>query len=226
MVRAKVRCIRAGQQGLESAAGIQAREQYRAYVRLAEKYITAPKPFLLITHGLSGSGKTSFSQAVLEATGAIRVRSDIERKRLFRLEPNARINSGIREGIYADAAGDRTYARLAELASQILRAGLPVIVDAAFLEKHRRDIFRDLAKELAVPFLILNFQASEAALKSRVRARSRAGTDASDADLAVLEHQLENYQPLAAPEDAYTLTIDTEQMSGDEAVRLVRNRLA
>lgn len=226
MVRAKVRCIRAGQQGLESASRLQASEQYRGYVRLAEKYITAQTPFLLITHGLSGSGKTTLTQAALETIGAIRVRSDIERKRLFQLEPDARTKAGIAEGIYADDAGDRTYTRLAELASEILRAGWPAIVDAAFLEQRRRDRFRELADRLGVPFLILDFQAGEAALKARVRARSEAGKDASEADLAVLEHQLANYRPLSSSETEFTLTIDTERMDGAEAAAHVQKRLA
>jgi uncharacterized protein len=226
MVRAKVRWILANEEGIDNATRLQAKEQALSYLRLAEKYAAERRPALLITHGLSGSGKTTVSQTVLEAIGAVRVRSDVERKRLFQPGPGGRTRSGIGEGLYNAASGDRTYARLAELASRILRAGWPVIVDAAFLEKNRRDLFHDLAKRNNARFLILNFQGAETALKARVRERSRKGTDASDADLAVLEHQLKTYQPPTSAEEAYALTIDTDRLSGDEAARLVKDRLA
>jgi hypothetical protein len=225
MVRAKVRSIRANQQGLDSIARDQAKEESLAYLRCAKKYAMERSPALLITHGLSGSGKTTVSQTILETIGAIRVRSDVERKRLFQADPLARVKNGIGEGMYGKAAGERTYKRLAELAGQMLQAGWPVIVDAAFLKKNQRDLFHDLAVKNNAPFLILNCQAKKALLKARIRERGRKGTDASDADIAVLEHQLKNYQPPAAAEEAYTLTIDLERANGDDAARLVRSRL-
>jgi uncharacterized protein len=226
MVRAKVRWILANQPRLEKAASLQAKEQSLAYLRLAERYAAERRPALLITHGLSGSGKTSFTQPVLEALEAVRIRSDVERKRLFHIEPAMRAGSGIAEGIYGRTAGDRTYARLAELASRILRAGWPVIVDAAFLEKERRDMFRQLAQVSNAPYLILDFEGSEAALRDRLRARSREGKDASDADITVLEQQIKQYQPLSAEEKEFALTINTEMVSADETARVIKNRLA
>ena len=226
MVRAKVRWLLANQPGLDKAAGLQAKEQSLAYLRLAERYAAERRPALLITHGLSGSGKTFFTQTVLEALEAIRIRSDMERKRLFRIEPTTRAGYGIDEGIYGKAAGDRTYGRLAELASRILKAGWPVIVDATFLDQERRDTFRALAQENNAPFLILHLHAGEAALRDRLRERSREGKDASDADVAVLEEQIRQYRPLTAEEKEFALLIDTEQAGAGEAARSIKERLA
>lgn len=226
MVRAKVNWIRSHQDHMENAVRAQASEKYHRYLRLAQRYLGHPAPALIITHGLSGSGKTTFTQPVLEALGAIRIRSDIERKRLFQLPPEARTRAGIDAGIYSAGAGDRTYRRLADLAGVCLRAGWPVIVDAAFLERQRRDRFRRLAEEYDVPFLILDFRAGETALKARVLARSEAASDASEADLAVLQHQIARYEPLSDDEAAGTLGIDTESMSGDAAAVQVQKRLA
>jgi aminoglycoside phosphotransferase family enzyme/predicted kinase len=226
MVRAKVRWILANQPGLDKAASLQAKEQSLTYLRLAERYAAERRPALLITHGLSGSGKTFFTQPILEAFDAVRIRSDVERKRLFRIEPATRTGSGIAEGIYNKEAGDRAYARLADLATRILRAGWPVIVDATFLEQERRNTFRALARENNAPFLILDFEATEASLRDRLRSRSREGKDASDAGIAVLEQQRKQYQPLTAEENELALTIDTEKTSVDEAARRVKSRLA
>jgi predicted kinase len=225
MVRAKVNWIRSHQNSVQNHVRAQASEKYHRYLRLARRYLDQPAPALIITHGLSGSGKTTLTQPVLEALGAIRVRSDIERKRLFQLPPGARTGAGIAEGIYSAGTGDRTYKRLKELASVCLQAGWPVIVDAAFLERGRRNYFRELAEKLELPFLILDFRAGASTLKARVQARNRAGTDASDADLAVLDHQLAHYTPMSATDAPFTLYVDTEHMSGDEIAHQVRKRI-
>lgn len=226
MVRAKVRWLLANQPCLDRAASLQAKEQSLAYLRLAERYAAQRRPALLITHGLSGSGKTFFTQQVLEALEAVRIRSDMERKRLFQIEPTARAGPGIAAGIYGKAAGDRTYGRLAELATVILKAGWPVIVDATFLEQERRDHFRQLAQENNAPFLILDLQASEAVLRDRLRGRSREGTDASDADIAILEEQIRQYRPLTAEEKEFALVIDTGKVSAEDTARSIKKRLA
>ncbi|MEK7717832.1 MAG: ATP-binding protein, partial [Pseudomonadota bacterium] len=161
-----------------------------------------------ITHGLSGSGKTWLSQQLLESLGAIRLRSDVERKRLHGLAPHARSGSAIDSGIYTAAAGRRTYARLAELAHVILRAGHPVIVDAAFLKRHQRDQLRVVADQTRVPFVILDVQTPESVLRARLQQRSRQSLEASEADLAVLDRQLASHEPLTADEQRHVLVVD------------------
>jgi aminoglycoside phosphotransferase family enzyme/predicted kinase len=139
-------------------------------------------PRLVITHGLPGSGKTFASQRMLEDQGAIRIRSDVERKRLFGLEALASSRGKGVEIYTADATG-RTYQRLFALARIALRAGWPVILDAAFLKREERSAARALADAEGVPFAILACEAPQAVLQERLR--SRRG-DASEADLAVL----------------------------------------
>ncbi|GAB4507372.1 MAG: AAA family ATPase [Sulfuricaulis sp.] len=209
LVRAKVACIRLGQRGLSDQNKKKTREEYRGYANLAERYTQPPSATLIITHGLSGSGKTRLSQQLLESFDAIRVRSDIERKRLHGLAPLARSGSGIESGIYSSGASQLTYARLAELASTILRAGHSVIVDAAFLKRSQRDQLHTVADELHVPFVILDIEAPENTLRKRLRQRGVQQHEASEADLAVLEHQLATQEPLSDDEQRHALTFDS-----------------
>jgi hypothetical protein len=51
------------------------------YLKLAERMIAMPSPYLLLCHGYSGSGKSVASEALASLIGAVRVSSDIERKR-------------------------------------------------------------------------------------------------------------------------------------------------
>ncbi|OUM00928.1 bifunctional aminoglycoside phosphotransferase/ATP-binding protein [Variovorax sp. JS1663] len=176
--------------------------------RLAQDTDGAPR--LLITHGLSGSGKSTVAASLVAATGSIRIRSDVERKRLFGLSALER--SGDRNAeVYSEDATQRTFARVAQCARLALYAGYPVIVDAAFLRREERMAFHALAAELRVSFAILSCRATEAQLRRRVAARALHGNDASEATVAVLERQLATHEPLAQDERAFTLEVATDQ---------------
>jgi len=208
LVRAKVEAIRMGQ---EQATAQSSRAEYESceqYLTLAEGYSSAKPRFLAITHGLSGSGKTTLTERLIDGTDAIRLRSDVERKRLFGLRSLDRQTNEVGAGIYGADASERTYARLTELADRVLAAGYPVIVDAAFLRHEQRRRFQSLAAAQSVPFIILDVQAPLTLLRARVQARTQEGKDASDANLSVLENQLETHEDFTADERACAVAID------------------
>jgi predicted kinase len=157
------------------------------YLACAMRLTTQPEvgARLMITHGLSGSRKSSVALQLLCAAGAVRVRSDVERKRLYGLDPPAR-SAALGLDIYGAQATLRTFERLRACARDALLAGYPVIVDAAFLRGAERRSFEALAAELRVPFTILDCRATPATLRRRVAERDAAGTDASEASLAIL----------------------------------------
>jgi aminoglycoside phosphotransferase family enzyme/predicted kinase len=203
MVRAKVAALRAAQEDARQQQADLAAA--RAYLRLAAQIAVPPAPTLVITCGLSGSGKTTASTArlldpaVATAGNTVRLRSDVERKRLFGLKPLDPSGSPLDGGIYTAEATAQTYARLLSLARDILSGGWPVIVDAAFLRREERTTFRSLASELGVGFGILITEAPTAELRRRLLMRSG---DASEANGAVLEKQLVWFEPLDEGERA------------------------
>jgi uncharacterized protein len=209
MVRAKVACIRAHQSGLAGSAKTAADLEYRGYLRLAEDLTRAGKTALVLTHGLSASGKTTVAGVLAERIGALRLRSDVERKRLFGLDAAARTASALGDGIYAPDATRQTYGRLADLARGVLAAGWPVIIDATFLRDAERAAFRSLGRELAVPVAFVSCTAPDAELRARIVAREQAGTDASEAGLAVLARQRDAAEPASREEARDTVIVDT-----------------
>jgi uncharacterized protein len=208
MVRAKVAAIRLDQAGTDDER-TQTLALYRSYADLAERYAHSDRPALIITHGPSGSGKTAVSGKLIETGDFIRLRSDVERKRLHGLDALARSGSGVGSGIYTSAAGNRTYEHLAALAETLLDAGFGVIVDAAFLRRAQRDRFRAVAAAAGAPFLIVSTYAPVDILRARVAKRARTGRDASEAGTAVLENQLATMEPLGADELEQALVVDT-----------------
>jgi hypothetical protein len=205
LVRALVARVRLQVTGTASPA---ASPDYLACAR--QLALTAGGPArLLITHGLSGSGKSTLAGRLLALAGAIRLRSDVERKRLFGLDALQRsVDHAV--DIYTPEATRRTFGRLKACARTALQAGYPVIVDAAFLKRAERHAFQALADELGVPFSILHCQASEAQLHQRLAARNLGGNDASEADVKVLEHQVTDHEPLDDGERAIALQVVTD----------------
>ena len=207
MVRAKVDAIRAAQQGIDVNEKAGAEREHLSYLRLAHGYTQRAEARVIITRGLSASGKSTVSQQLMAYPGFIRIRSDVERKRLFDIDRHMHAGDGIESGIYSEDATHTTYVRLAELAAAVLAAGFSVIIDAAFLQAWQRQSFRQLAADSDVPYIILDVFASADSLRERIRQRSG---DVSDADLRVLEHQLENTAPLEDSERDHIVPVDTE----------------
>jgi predicted kinase len=208
LVRAKVTAIRLAQPDLapdERAAVLAA---YGRYLSLAEGYTRKRGTALIITHGVSGSGKTLVSSQLLEIIPVIRLRSDVERKRLYGLQAGERSGSPPNGGIYAADATARTYSRLHELARLILDAGYSALIDATFLMRSQREAFYALAHKLGKPMLILSLEASVDQLREQVLRRQAKGDDASEAGINVLEHQLRNREPLSDAERLLAVTVD------------------
>lgn len=196
LVRAKVAALRESE---ETGTGL---EDARRHLSLAARLMTtSARPALTVTCGLSGSGKTCASVALVACSEAVRIRSDVERRR--RPEPGA--------ARYSDESIERVYRRLLAEAAEIIDAGYPAIVDATFLKRARRDQFRRLAEHRGVPFRILYCTASDAVLRRRIRDRIARGGDASEADLDVLNLQLAQMEPPAEEEHHFVVPYDTER---------------
>ena len=227
MVRAKIAAIRAGQRGARLKREM---KSCLGYLRLARGCLTRRRAAVIITNGLPGCGKSTVAQIALERLGAIRIRSDVERKRLFGLTPLADSKALLDADIYSQDATQRTYARLRELARNIVAAGFTVIVDAAFVLRSERGIFRSLAHELDVPFVIASVQTDAALLSERLTLRSKRRNDPSEANVDVLEKLLGFQEPLQQEELGTAVTFFNNDgiealRSDDEAWKNLEDRL-
>jgi uncharacterized protein len=200
VVMAKVSAIRAHQLQHQPAIK-QTLKDFHNYLQLAEYYTYPTQPMLLIMHGVSCSGKSWLSEQMATRLSAIRIRSDVERKRLFGDKPSALL--------YSAELSEQTYQRLENLADAILKAGFTVIVDATFLNSEQRQAFNQLAEQRVITFRIIHTHCAEQILHQRLQQRTATRKDVSDADTSVLHQQLQNQQPLSQTERHATLSIDT-----------------
>jgi hypothetical protein len=218
MVRAKVTGLRLAQDDLDATQRQRTEHLFRSYLDLAEKYILSDAVSLIITHGLSGSGKSTFAAQLAGLTGCIHLRSDLERKRLHGLTAKADSESPVAGGIYSASAFAETYTRLRDLASVVLRSGHQVIVDATFIRHCQRRLFSRLAEELSVPLVILDFPLAAEELRRRIEQRTASVVDdASEAGVEVLEYQIEQQEPLTAAEQQHVITIHPDSTAENVA---------
>jgi len=208
VVRAKVAAIAA--LGAAADARLRHQAECRDYLALAERWSTRQPGAIVITCGLAASGKTTLARQLVDVCGAIRVRTDIERKRLHGLGALDASRSPLDAGIYSAADTDLTYSRVEAIARRLAAAGYFAICDGTFLVKRQRDRLRTAASSLAVPFGIIEVVASHEALQRRSVERGRRGDDASEADLRVLEDQIRMAEPLTADEWPLALRYDGE----------------
>jgi aminoglycoside phosphotransferase family enzyme/predicted kinase len=202
LVRAKVAAIKRAQNAADG-------HDHELYLATALELAAPQRPLLVVTHGLSGSGKTTITDELAGRLCALRARSDLERKRLHGLAASARTGSALEGGLYATDATRRTYSALADIADTLLRNGESALIDATFLRRQERLEFRQIAAANGARFAILDCAASPTELRKRVAKRESAGRDASEANLAVLEHQLRTHEPLDRAERRAAVTVDT-----------------
>lgn len=225
VVRAKVVRLRAAQTpdaDMRSAAVA----DYAGYMALAHRSAAGADRAIVVMHGPAASGKTTAALRLVEALGGVRVRTDVERKRMHGLDAAARSGSPLDAGLYTVAASEATYDRVAALAGDIVGAGYIAIADGAFLRRRDRDRFRAVAADLGVPFVLVDCIADTATLRRRIaQRRTTAATDASEADLAVLDRQLRTAEPLSDDERAATVAWTGVASAAVDLVHEVRARL-
>jgi predicted kinase len=161
-------------------------ELARSYLAMAEQLLHPPSPVLCAVGGLSGSGKSvlafSLAPSVGAVPGAVVIRSDEVRKRLLGVHPLERLGA---EG-YTPEVSARVYSAAFEQASQVLRSGHSVVVDAVFVRQEDRRAIEAVATRTSVPFTGVWLDAPDSTLMARTRLRQG---DASDADEAVVRLQ-------------------------------------
>jgi hypothetical protein len=183
-IRAKVAIMTAPFEDPKNAKACIA--EARRYLAFAEAFLAPVAPRLIAVGGLSGTGKTSVSASIAaelgRPPGALHLRSDIERKRMFGVADVDRLPPST----YTQETSDAIYARLRDKADRAIKAGQSVVVDAVHSRPAEREAIEAVARENLVPFMGVWLDAPQKVLIERIA--QRIG-DASDANADVVKHQ-------------------------------------
>jgi uncharacterized protein len=184
MIRAKVELLRAS---LSPGLQTEAQAHATSYVLLARDYLEAHRPQLIAIGGLSGSGKSSLAQTLAPHLGAfpgaVHVRSDVERKRMFGVAAGERLP----RPAYAAEVSDVVYGICRKRALMALEGAQAVIVDAVHAKSEERDAIAEIAARAGAAFTGIWLDAPADTMRGRIARRSG---DVSDATPDVLDEQL------------------------------------
>lgn len=192
-----------------------ARHDAVAFLDHALAYLRPPEPMLVAVGGVSGTGKSTLARSLAPAVGAkpgaVVLRSDVIRKRLWGKSPEEHLP----EAAYSADFSLKVFQTIAERSEIILRAGHSVIADAVYGLPEEREALAQVARRANAKFIGFWLTASEQILERRITARTN---DASDATVDVLRKQLRNVIP---PQD--WIAIGAEGVSGDVFTEAVRH---
>lgn len=184
-VRAVVGMARTEQ--LELEAQTELRAEIHRNALLAGAYLSPPPPVLIAIGGLSGTGKSTLASLISPclgpAPGALHIRSDVERKRLFGIPETQKLD----RQHYRVGTAERVYSIVEDKARRAIAAGHAAIVDAVFAKQEERETVEAVARDMGCAFVGLWLSAPAETLIQRVEQRRG---DASDADRRVVREQL------------------------------------
>jgi aminoglycoside phosphotransferase family enzyme/predicted kinase len=189
MVRAKVAALQA--QRTDDAP---LQQRFLAHLQFARDRALRPRAVVVLMCGLSGSGKSWIAQRLVQTLPGMRIRSDVERKRLADLSAQARTGSPVDSGLYSAQRTAALYDHLMGCAAALARGGERVIVDATFLTRTRRDAFRAAAAQAGAACVVVHCVAPRAVLEARIELRRAQQQDPSEATIEVLDAQTARYE--------------------------------
>jgi predicted kinase len=222
-----VACTRANQ-GTGDAASASAATA-RGLLELAIRRLTAATPALVLIGGLPGTGKSTVARGIVDAApDRVLARSDVVRKELAGLPPNASAAADIGTGLYEPSMIDRVYASMADRARAALEHGTTVVVDASFQRAEHRERFRSVALATRSRVVELRCEVAPEVAATRIRRRLAEATDASDATPAVAASMAASFD--AWPEAVSIATggdidsvVDTARRAVDDRRREMRS---
>lgn len=211
-VRGKVESMRLLDPQIPPADKAAAKERSRRYFRLARGYIArqAFPPSLILTCGLTGTGKSYTARELAFDLGLEIVSSDVVRKELTGSAPEEHHWDRYGEGIYTESVTARTYGELLKRAETALDAGRSIIVDATFRRRTDRDLFRQLAGRHGSRFHLLYAVCPEEAVRQRLETRRNQCDEPSDGRWDIYLLQKEEFEA-PADDESGTIRIDTSK---------------
>lgn len=135
------------------------------------------QPFLIVVSGLPGTGKSYFCHRLAERLPVATLESDALRKTLFPRPDHSRSESF------------RLFHACHCLIEQLLKTGIPVVLDATNLEERHREYLYHIAERLEAKLILVRVEAPPEVVRQRLEQRlKRTNTENnSDADWKVYQ---------------------------------------
>lgn len=216
LVRGKVEGLKSVEPEIPQEEREAAQTRAQRYFDLAYRYARGERqPAILVTCGLSGTGKSRLARRLSDRTGFAAFNSDVIRKQLAGIEPTKHAHDTLDGRIYSKASTDETYAALRTKAEETLRSGNGVILDATFNDVAHRKLMIDTAETRNVPILFVECTAPEGEIRRRLEVRQKRRGEVSDATWEVYVRQKDAFTPFVELGERHHLVVRTDLFVGD-----------
>jgi len=171
-------------------------ERAQRYFRLALQYAVAgSQPMVLAVMGRIASGKSTLAHALGAELGWEVYSSDYLRKKMAGFPLYERSSAAARKRLYSTAMTEKTYDKLLATAESQLAKGRSVILDATFARREHRELLAERFGKRGIAWRVLEVQASNVAVKRRLRVREAKPDEVSDARLDDFATLTSLYEP-------------------------------
>ncbi len=198
-IRAKVNGLKAKDDGVpgeeRDVCAAQADYYLQTALRLAHLGV---RPRWVVVMGNIASGKSTLARTLGECFGVEVLNSDVARKELHGMAPTEP-GADKASVLYSPQATERTYGAMIHRAAVAAKEGRPVILDATWHTRARRDQLWAGAARAGVRADFLYLQVPAKVLRQRLKDREGRDT-VSDARLPLLKTFSENYEVPGADE--------------------------
>lgn len=166
------------------------------------------KPFLLLVSGLPGTGKSHLCHKLAERIPLAILESDALRRALF---PNPS---------YSAAESSHLFRVIHLLIEQLLKEGIPLVLDATNLSERHREHLYSIADRLDAKLVIVRVKAQPELIRQHLvdRAQAKQRIDSSEADWAVYQKM----QPSVENIRRNHFVVDTSRDLGPALDKIVR----
>ena len=182
------------------------------------------QPYLIITCGLTGTGKSTIINEVAKEKGFTLLASDKIRKQLVGISPEEHRYEEFDEGIYSKELTEKTYLHIIEEGKKIILEDKSVILDACFPKKWQRQKAFDVAKDINAQFLCIEFVCPEEVVKERLKKRFDSKEGISDGRWEIYCAQRETFEKIDGLPSNFHIIIDTSRPI-EESKRKIIDRL-
>jgi len=181
-------------------------------------------PVVVAVGGVIASGKSTVAEAIGSEMSAPVIDADRTRKHMLGIPDTTRVLDASWQGAYDPHVTERVYDEVLRRAAVVVGSGRPVVLDASFRSRVMRTRAQLLARELHVPFVLVECRAEREVCRSRLEERAKTAS-VSDGRLAIFEDFWARFEPIAELPASEHLVLETTRPLPDN-LELLRARIS
>ena len=222
-VRGKVTSLKLSNSKLDGNEQAETKIIASRYFDLAYAYAAhLEKPALILMAGLMGTGKSKLAKWIAPRLGASIIQTDTIRKEILNIPPTDHRYEAFGKGIYTRDMTRLTYEKTFEAASEKLKEGKPVIIDASFKNREERTWASEMAEELGSDFFLIECVCQENIIMQRLEARMSEVEEASDGRWEIFQAQKESFEPISEIPEGSHIVINTSPGVEESAHKVIQ----